>query len=72
MLEARASTREQLVPGLVAALRRDLDLVAREVVVVGRGTLPKTTGGKLQRALVRQRYLDGELGAAPPAHGDSA
>jgi fatty-acyl-CoA synthase len=33
----------------------------RDVVLVQPGTLPKTSSGKLQRALCRQQYLDGEL-----------
>jgi fatty-acyl-CoA synthase len=33
----------------------------RDVVLVQPGTLPKTSSGKLQRALCRQQYLDHEL-----------
>jgi len=33
----------------------------RDVVLVRPGTLPKTSSGKLQRALCRQQYLDGNL-----------
>jgi acyl-CoA synthetase (AMP-forming)/AMP-acid ligase II len=32
-----------------------------DVVLVAAGTLPKTSSGKLQRALCRARFLDGEL-----------
>jgi fatty-acyl-CoA synthase len=32
-----------------------------DVVLVPKGTLPKTSSGKLQRSLCRQRYLDDEL-----------
>jgi fatty-acyl-CoA synthase len=32
-----------------------------DVVLVAAGTLPKTSSGKLQRALCRTRFLDGEL-----------
>jgi hypothetical protein len=31
-------------------------------VLVAAGTLPKTSSGKLQRSLCKQRYLDDELG----------
>jgi acyl-CoA synthetase (AMP-forming)/AMP-acid ligase II len=34
---------------------------AHVVVLVPRGEIPKTSSGKLQRALTRQRYLDGSL-----------
>ena len=33
----------------------------RQVVLVRPSTLPKTSSGKLQRALCRQQYLDGKL-----------
>jgi fatty-acyl-CoA synthase len=36
-------------------------LPAREVMLVQAGTLPKTSSGKLQRALCRERYLNDEL-----------
>ncbi len=36
-------------------------LPAREVILVQAGTLPKTSSGKLQRALCRERYLNDEL-----------
>jgi len=35
---------------------------ARDIVLVAPGTLPKTSSGKLQRSLCKQRYNDGELG----------
>jgi fatty-acyl-CoA synthase len=36
-------------------------LPARDVLLVQAGTLPKTSSGKLQRALCKQRYLNDEL-----------
>jgi fatty-acyl-CoA synthase len=36
-------------------------LPAREVILVQPGSLPKTSSGKLQRALCRERYLNEEL-----------
>ncbi len=36
-------------------------LAAREVVLVAAGTLPKTSSGKLQRSLCRDRYLAADL-----------
>jgi fatty-acyl-CoA synthase len=41
--------------------RRVTGLPAHEVVLVPPGSLPKTSSGKLQRSLCRQRYQAGEL-----------
>ena len=57
------------------ALRRELVAVAKQVsglpphdvVLLPAGTLPKTSSGKLQRSLCRQRFLAGELAAVVPA-----
>ncbi len=48
---------------LAVRVRRQLGLVVREVVAVGRGELPKTSSGKPRRAELRRRYEDGELAA---------
>jgi fatty-acyl-CoA synthase len=53
------------------AVRRQLADVAKRVsglpphavVLLPAGTLPKTSSGKLQRSLCRERYLDGQLDA---------
>jgi len=49
----------------IEAIRREvkgsLGIGPSEVVLLPSGSLPKTTSGKLQRATVRQRYLDGTL-----------
>jgi fatty-acyl-CoA synthase len=42
-------------------VREAVGLPAREVVLVAPGTLPKTSSGKLQRSLCKQRYLDEDL-----------
>jgi fatty-acyl-CoA synthase len=48
----------------VAARIRDVvGMSADEVVLVPPGTLPKTSSGKLQRSLCRDRYLEKELEA---------
>jgi len=57
------------VPGvseadLIAAARAAIaqtHQLGADVVLVRSGSIPKTTSGKLQRRLVRQRYLAGEL-----------
>ncbi|MFD6530857.1 fatty acyl-AMP ligase [Streptomyces sp. NPDC060184] len=38
-------------------------LEADEILLVRRGSLPKTSSGKVQRRETRRRYLDGEFGA---------
>ena len=43
-------------------LNEDLFLAPADIVLVGRGQLPKTSSGKLQRAKTRAQYLDGSLG----------
>jgi fatty-acyl-CoA synthase len=45
-------------------VREAIGIPAKEVVLVPAGTLPKTSSGKLQRGLCKQRYLDQELGLA--------
>jgi fatty-acyl-CoA synthase len=42
-------------------VREAVGLPARDVVLVAPGTLPKTSSGKLQRSLCRERYLDAAL-----------
>jgi fatty-acyl-CoA synthase len=42
-------------------VRAAIGLSPKDVVLVSPGTLPKTSSGKLQRSLCRQRYLSAEL-----------
>jgi fatty-acyl-CoA synthase len=42
-------------------VRESVGLPPREVVLVAPGTLPKTSSGKLQRSLCKERYLGSEL-----------
>ena len=44
-----------------AKVREAIGLPAGEIVLVTPGTLPKTSSGKLQRSLCRDRYLDAAL-----------
>ena len=54
-------------------IKRERDVAAAaaafgvSVVLVERGTVPKTSSGKIQRRLTRRRYVDGDLtpGRAP-------
>jgi acyl-CoA synthetase (AMP-forming)/AMP-acid ligase II len=58
--EARPGTDpDALRRGLQEVARNVTGLPAREVVLVPPGVLPKTSSGKLQRSLCRQRYQDG-------------
>ncbi|MGW5611093.1 fatty acyl-AMP ligase [Streptomyces sp. NPDC003753] len=54
-----------------AAVREEHRLTPDDILVVRRGTLPKTSSGKVQRRACRQRYASGELAAlaAPAAVG---
>ncbi|MFJ6793258.1 fatty acyl-AMP ligase [Streptomyces sp. NPDC091268] len=64
-LEAlRASVRAAVVA------RHSLDV--HEVVLIRRGTLPKTTSGKIRRSACRDLYLAGELALAGPKKGTAA
>jgi acyl-CoA synthetase (AMP-forming)/AMP-acid ligase II len=53
------------VEAALAAIRREVathnGVRAHAVVLIPRGEIPKTSSGKLQRALTRQRYLAGSL-----------
>jgi fatty-acyl-CoA synthase len=49
------------------AITSRLSHAPQEVILVPPGTLPKTSSGKVQRGVCRQRYLDGELPAIATA-----
>ncbi len=53
--------RERVVARLSDKVSAECGLSVDEVVLVPPGTLPKTSSGKRQRALCRQRYLEGTL-----------
>lgn len=42
-------------------VRKSFGLALSEVIVLPRGSIPRTTSGKRQRARVKQQYLAGEL-----------
>jgi fatty-acyl-CoA synthase len=64
-----AETRAQDGAGAAVAtetmrlLTRRLSHAPQEVMLVPPGTLPKTSSGKVQRGVCRQRYLAGDLPA---------
>jgi acyl-CoA synthetase (AMP-forming)/AMP-acid ligase II len=59
---------EELSRRIEDAVHEGQRLHVDEVVVTRRGSLPKTSSGKVQRRLTRIRYLDGEF---VPAGGDA-
>jgi fatty-acyl-CoA synthase len=62
-VETKAEDHDAIVEAVKTMVQRELGIVAREVVCIRAGTLPKTSSGKLQRRKTRQMYLDGELGS---------
>ncbi len=52
-----ASTRRSVAERVRAAI----GLPPKDIVLVAPGSLPKTSSGKLQRSLCRQRYLSEDL-----------
>jgi fatty-acyl-CoA synthase len=65
--DAQAQAIAAAVPGQV---RDEVGVVVSAVSCVPRGTIPKTSSGKLRRAETRQRWLDGTL--APERTGRAA
>lgn len=59
--EVKADADDELIRHIREAARAVSGLPPSDVVLVGAGTLPKTSSGKLQRSLCRQRYLDEAL-----------
>lgn len=52
---------EKLARDLRVAVGHEFGLIVADVVLVKRGQLPKTTSGKVQRGVIRDRYLAGAL-----------
>ncbi|MCZ7528295.1 MAG: AMP-binding protein [Acidimicrobiia bacterium] len=59
--ETRADDVHSLRDSVAAIVRDAVGIPPEEVVLVRPGTLPKTSSGKLQRSLCRDRYASGEL-----------
>lgn len=59
--ESKADDAEATRKSVAERVRQAVGIPAREVVLVAPGTLPKTSSGKLQRSLCKQRYLDDAL-----------
>ena len=59
--ETKSADSEPLRSAVQHKVRQTVGLPVRDVVLVAPGSLPKTSSGKLQRALCKQRYLSEEL-----------
>jgi fatty-acyl-CoA synthase len=59
--EARDEVEAELRAEIAARVRDTVGVPPEDVVLVRSGTLPKTSSGKLQRTLCRERYLSASL-----------
>ncbi|MGK2929392.1 MAG: AMP-binding protein, partial [Acidimicrobiales bacterium] len=59
--ESKADDLEPVRKAVLQRVRETVGLPPKDVVLVAPGTLPKTSSGKLQRALCREQYLDRNL-----------
>lgn len=60
--EVERTARSKIDPGEIAGIVREAvtkehEIYARHIVLIRPGTLPKTTSGKIQRSVARQRWL---------------
>ncbi len=62
VMETRGTQHDALTTRVQTAVQRELAVPVAQVVFLGRGELPKTSSGKLQRQFTRQQYLAGTLG----------
>ena len=59
--KAEPHEHETIRRAVAAKIRGSVGLAAREVILVAPGSLPKTSSGKLQRSLCKQRHGQAEL-----------
>ncbi|MFZ6874495.1 amino acid adenylation domain-containing protein [Undibacterium sp. Di27W] len=52
---------QHIVDTIRASVAEEHQLSSHAIVLIRKGTLPRTTSGKVRRAAVRQAYLDGSL-----------
>jgi fatty-acyl-CoA synthase len=62
--KAKSSEREELAAEIRSLVLESLGLKVDEIVQLGRGSLPRTSSGKLQRNRTRELYLRGKLETA--------
>ena len=58
---------EDLRSALAEAISSSFQLALEDVVLLPKGSVPKTSSGKIQRGLVKAAYIAGELAALRPA-----
>ena len=59
--ETKSEDTETVRRDVAATVRGTVGMAADDIVLVAPGTLPKTSSGKLQRSLCRDRYLEADL-----------
>jgi acyl-CoA synthetase (AMP-forming)/AMP-acid ligase II/acyl carrier protein len=52
---------QEIAHGIVAAVGRDFELEIQTICLLAKGTIPKTSSGKLQRSAVREAFLNKTL-----------
>ena len=57
----RRTDRREIIASIRAAVVHNHDLTFHDVVLVKPGSIPKTTSGKIQRSLTRDRWLNQRL-----------
>ncbi len=62
--ETKETNHDNIRNEIKSAIYDNVGLPAADIVLVTPGTLPKTSSGKLQRSLCKQRYADGALSLA--------
>lgn len=65
VLEAEEALAERISAEVPGRVRDEVGVVVSAVTCVPRGSIPKTSSGKLRRAETRQRWLDGSLQPEP-------
>ncbi|MFE9636300.1 amino acid adenylation domain-containing protein [Streptomyces sp. NPDC006463] len=70
--EARGDAGPDLLPAVHAEVARRHGLRLEHLVLVRRGTIPKTSSGKIRRRACRDAYLSGALQLEPPVDAGDA
>jgi fatty-acyl-CoA synthase len=65
VLEADEAQSERIAAAVPGRVRDEVGVVVSAVTCVPKGSIPKTSSGKLRRAETRQRWLDGTLEPEP-------
>jgi fatty-acyl-CoA synthase len=59
--EVLDGTGREVLDAIRTTVRAKLEVALHDIVIAPKGTIPKTTSGKLQRPLCKQRYNTGQL-----------